>query len=220
MRVIAGSARGRPLKGPRGPGTRPTSDKVKGAIFSMLESLLASVKTLPAEGVAPERPGPSEAEAARPEEGVWSGLRVLDLYAGTGALGIEALSRGAAWADFVDVSSACVRLIRENLRVTGLADRARVVCASVPQVLGRPRDFGLEGPYDVVLLDAPYGDPTLEPSLETLARSGLLAANALVVVEHSRRFTPADAYDGLHLIRRRRHGDTEVSIYLLSTLSA
>jgi len=215
MRVIAGTARGRPLKGPRGAGTRPTSDKVKGAIFSMLESLLTCVESLPAEGTAPERPGrPPEAGAARPGEGVWSGLRVLDLYAGTGALGIEALSRGAAWADFVDVSSTCARLTRENLRVTGLADRARVVCASVAQALGHPRGFGLEVPYDVVLLDAPYGDPTLEPSLEILARSGLLAADALVVVEHSRRFTPADAYDGLHLIRRRRHGDTEVSIYL------
>ena len=214
MRVIAGSARGRPLRGPRGSGTRPTSDKVKGAIFSALETLLASIE--PTKGVGFLATGPPVGGRVGVEalESVWTGLRVLDLYAGTGALGIEALSRGADRADFVDVSSGCQRLIRENLERTGLGSHGRVVGAAVLQVLDRPQAYGLDGPYEVVLVDPPYDDPTLEPTLAALARGGLLASAALVVVEHSRRSAPAEAYDGLELIRRRRYGDTEVSYYL------
>src|SRR6185437_7225910 len=127
MRVIAGSARGRPLTGPAGSQTRPTSDKVKGALFSMIESLLAVKRprpTLPQEEL---EPGLAE---------VWEGLSVLDLYAGTGALGIEALSRGADWCDFVESSAAARRVIERNLKATGLEDRARVLGLSVEKVLG------------------------------------------------------------------------------------
>lgn len=110
MRVIGGSAKGRPLKAPRGPGTRPTSDLVRGAIFDMLRSMGADLS------------------------------RVLDLYAGTGALGIEALSRGAEWCDFVERGQRSCQVIRENLAHTGLALNAAVT--RFPP--GRPRT-GCEG---------------------------------------------------------------------------
>lgn len=212
MRVIAGTARGRPLRGPRGEGTRPTSDKVKGAIFSMVESLLVAVRRSTASPLG-------AAESADVEEGeslteAWSGLRVLDLYAGTGALGIEALSRGAEYADFVDASADCQRLIGDNLRQTDLAGRGRVVRGNVPQVLARAAQLGLRPAYDVVFADPPYGDPSLSLTLEELSQRSLLAPDALVVVEHSRRLAPADEIGRLALVKRRRHGDTEVSIYL------
>jgi 16S rRNA (guanine(966)-N(2))-methyltransferase RsmD len=141
--------------------------------------------------------------------GVWAGKRVVDLYAGTGALGIEALSRGARQADFVDASPTCQRLIRDNLRVTGLTARGRVIGGALPAALeARALD-----PYDVALLDPPYGDPSLEVTLAALGERGLLSTDALVVVEHSRRGEPAESYGRLRLIRRRRHGDTEISIY-------
>src|SRR5688572_1974291 len=105
MRVIAGSAKGRPLKAPDLPGLRPTSDLVRGAIFDIIGPYFDAND------------------------------RVLDLYAGTGALGIEALSRGAGWADFVEQNRRTCAAIRDNLAATGLADRGRVHCRPVQQAL-------------------------------------------------------------------------------------
>ena len=225
MRVIAGEAKGHPLKGPpkgpRGTGTRPTSDKVKGAIFSMLEAMLVSSgvgppggrsaepKELPSGGDEDDGPGEATADEAT-SPGLWAGTRIIDLYAGTGALGIEALSRGAGHADFLDASPVCQRLIRDNLRGTGLAERARVLGGSLPEALERSVELGS---YDLALLDPPYGDPSLERTLSTLDGRGLLVPGALVVVEHSRRGEPAAELGRLRLARRRRHGDTEISIY-------
>ncbi len=220
MRVIAGEARGRPLKGPpkgpRGSGTRPTSDKVKGAIFSMLEAIMVSGVDPPGDrwSELEQPPGEDDEDEAPVEEGaspgVWAGKRIVDLYAGTGALGIEALSRGAVHADFADASPVCQRLIRENLRGTGLVERGRVIGGALPAALERSGELG---PYDLALLDPPYGDPSLERTLSALDGRALLASGALVVVEHSRRGEPAEEIGRLELIRRRRHGDTEISIY-------
>ena len=192
------------MKGPRGAGTRPTSDKVKGAIFSMLENLLAARQGSSAEGIPPEAVEPAS---------IWSGLRLLDLYAGTGALGIEGLSRGAEWADFVDTSPACQRLIRENLELTKLSDHGRSMTMKAEHSLSRLAVMQQDGPYDVVLVDAPYGDPSLVGTLESLGSGEILSPEALVVVEHSRRAPLAEAYGVLQRLRQRRHGDTEVSIY-------
>ncbi|HVC33021.1 MAG TPA: RsmD family RNA methyltransferase [Chloroflexota bacterium] len=202
MRVIAGTARGRPLTGPAGPRTRPTSDKVKGALFSILETLLAA-----------ERPGeaPASAEPGTPE--LWEGLTVVDLYAGTGALGIEALSRGAAWCDFVEANAAARRIIERNLRATGLDDRARVVGLDVEKVVRRTAHAALHAPYDLTLMDPPYDDLTVSAVIGDLARSALLVPRALVAVEHSRRLALSDEYDGLGVTRERRYGDTVLSIY-------
>lgn len=204
MRVIAGVARGRLLVGPPGPQTRPTSDKVKGALFSMIETLLAAKRP----GAAG---GPVDAGPGMPE--LWQGLLVLDLYAGTGALGIEALSRGAAWCDFVEVNLAARRTIERNLQITGLGDRARVIGLAVEKVVrGAARD-ALHAPYHLILMDPPYNDRSVVTVMPELPRSGLLAPGALVAVEHSRRLPLAESYDGLVEVRERRHGDTVISIY-------
>ncbi len=205
MRVIAGIARGRPLAGPPGPQTRPTSDKVKGALFSMIETLLAAER--PIQGGAAVAAG----EPGSPE--LWQDLTVLDLYAGTGALGIEALSRGAAWCDFVEANAAARRVIEQNLRVTGLADRARIIALDVERVVRGAARAALHAPYGVCLMDPPYNDPRVVAVIGELAASDLLAPGALVAIEHSRRVALSDAYDGLSLVRERRHGDTVLSIY-------
>ncbi len=178
MRVIAGEAKGFPLKSPPGRGTRPTSDLVRGVIFAMLETLVTD----------------------------WS--RVLDLYAGTGALGIEALSRGADWVDFVEASRPVCGVIRENLARTGFAVRAKVYCVKVRQALSL-----LEGRYAIILADPPYGDPETEQVIAALAASSLVGPGTVLVVEHSRRLVLAPEYGRLQLAKNRRHGDTAVSIY-------
>lgn len=197
MRVIAGRAKGHQLKGPPGPGTRPTSDKVRGAIFAMLESLLEQSR-------APAREG----EEASP----WEGQRVLDLYAGTGALGIEALSRGAAGADFVELNPAACRVIRENLARTKLAPYGRVHCTAARQFVRQALAAQGEG-YDLVLLDPPYGEPGLDDLLASLGSGALVKEGGWLVVEHGRRQPlPADVA-GLTRVKARRYGDTDISIY-------
>ncbi|MER3405926.1 MAG: 16S rRNA (guanine(966)-N(2))-methyltransferase RsmD, partial [Chloroflexota bacterium] len=146
MRVIAGVAKGQRLLGPRGRGTRPTSDRLRGAIFDALG----------------ERAGYG-----------W----VLDLYAGTGALGIEALSRGAEHADFVESDRTMCAIIQANLERTKLAAHGRVLCRRVEDVLPE-----LTGPYDLILMDPPYDDPHRDEVLAKLAASSLVGPETLVVV--------------------------------------
>jgi 16S rRNA (guanine(966)-N(2))-methyltransferase RsmD len=178
MRVIAGIARGRPLKGPRGRGLRPTSDLVRGAAFDILTAMGADFS------------------------------RVLDLYAGTGALGIEALSRGGGWCDFVEKDERACRLIRQNLETTRLREKGAVHCWPVEKVLTR-----LEGQYSLVLADPPYGDEKAEAVLEELCRSPLVGSDAAVVMEHSHRRPPPPVLGSCPLVTSRRHGDTSISFY-------
>jgi len=178
MRVIGGSARGRRLKGPQGPGTRPTSDLVRGVIFDILQSMGIDLS------------------------------RVLDLYAGTGALGIEALSRGAGWCDFVERNRRSCGTIRQNLAATGLAAKAAVHALSATQALDQ-----LQGPYTLVLADPPYADERALEDLDVLATPPLIAPDAVLVLEHSRRKEAPPALGGRALRQTRRHGDTCVSFY-------
>lgn len=178
MRVIAGTAKGRRLRAPRGTSVRPTSDLIREAIFDMV--------------------------AARDHD---LG-RTLDLYAGTGAMGIEALSRGATHVDFVERDSRCCAAIAHNLRAVGLEAPTTVHCQPVEQALRR-----LSGSYDTIFVDAPYADPDLEGALTTLADSALVGEEAVLVVEHSRRRQLADGYGGLRRAAMRRHGDSCISIY-------
>lgn len=202
MRVIAGRAKGHQLKGPRGPATRPTSDKVRGAIFAMLESLLET-----------ERPG-----AEAPEQpSLWEGRRVLDLYAGTGALGIEALSRGAQRADFVERNRGACQVIRENLARTKLAAGGHVFCGSVQEFIRRLAERAARGAiesYDLVLVDAPYAEPGLEDVLAALGANPVLRPGGWLVVEHERRRALPANFGDLALVKSRCHGDTMISIYL------
>src|SRR5258708_6705989 len=134
MGAISGRARGRPLRA--APETRPTADLIKGAIFSMLEALAYK------RGFEPDEDGNLAAALAWP--------RVLDLYAGSGGLGIEALSRGAQSVDFVEQARDAARIIKSNLLMTGLDERARVHQATVGAALRTVR-----GPVDLVFLDPP-----------------------------------------------------------------
>ncbi len=185
MRVIAGRARGRRLITPRPSRrrrdavVRPTSDLVRGAIFSSLASLQVDMS------------------------------RVLDLYAGSGALGIEAISRGAEWCDFVDQDRAACETIRENLRLTGFESQAGVYPLSVKRAVEE-----LRGTYTLVLADPPYGDKTALGVLESLLGNGLAQqGDTLLVLEHSARHEPPIDIGGLALANSRRHGDSAISIY-------
>ena len=199
MRVIAGSAKGRPLIVPKGQAVRPTSDKVKGAIFSMLESLLVSLV-------------PDEEELSPFE--VWPGLVMLDLYSGTGALAIEALSRGAEWVDMVEGNAEACRVIRSNVAATGFQNRSRLLCMPVQNALaGDSRHLRPDG-YDIIALDPPYADTATEQVMLRLATSAATRPGSVVVLEHSRRVSFAEAYGGLIRVKEKRHGDTVVALYL------
>jgi 16S rRNA (guanine(966)-N(2))-methyltransferase RsmD len=182
MRVIAGEAGGVPLAAPKGGQTRPTSDKVRGAIFSALGDVGCT------------------------------GC-VLDLFAGSGALGIEALSRGADWCVFVESSAAAVRAIRANLSKTRLADRAEVLQQPVEQFLLRAARAPAQPAFGLVMLDPPYALPGLEALLEQVARSSLVDESTTLLLEHaSRRPAPA-RLNRLAARRTRRHGDSAFTIY-------
>ena len=187
MRVIAGSAKGRTLKGPpsrrrgdRSASARPSSDLIRGAVFSALDAMGADY------------------------------TRVLDLYAGTGALGIEALSRGADWCDFFERDHSMAEVIRENLRLTGFGDRAKVY----PVAAGRVLDGFVDGPYTLVLADPPYADAGARELMERVAASKLVSAeNTTIVLEHSARDEPHGDVGAFRLGKVLRHGDSAVSIY-------
>jgi 16S rRNA (guanine(966)-N(2))-methyltransferase RsmD len=141
------------------------------------------------------------------------GARVLDLFAGTGALGIEALSRGAASAAFVERARPALACLEENLAGLGLGERARVVRGDVLPALARLAREGAR--FDLVLMDPPYGAPDAAPALHALARTELLAPAGTLVLETSRRHPP-DRVPGLALADERLYGDTLVARYVRS----
>jgi 16S rRNA (guanine966-N2)-methyltransferase len=151
--------------------------------------------------------------AGRVKESVFSilgehvrGARVLDLYAGSGALGLEALSRGACAAVFVENDPVAARTLRENLE--RLAAAASVVRAPAERAVAELHDS-----FDLVFLDPPYGSSLAARTLEILGRAGVVAPGGLVVAEHSRRDELPDHAGALERVDRRRYGDTEVSFY-------
>ncbi|OKI06730.1 16S rRNA (guanine(966)-N(2))-methyltransferase RsmD [Streptomyces sp. CB02923] len=176
-RVIAGTAGGRRLAVPPGNGTRPTSDRAREGLFSTWESL----------------------------DGPLSGARVLDLYGGSGAVGLEALSRGAAHVLLVEADARAVRTIRDNVRTLGLPG-AEVRPGKAEQVAA---EAAPDEPYDVLFLDPPYavGDDDLGEILLTLRRRGWCAGGALVTVERSTRGGPFPWPAGFEAIRSRRYGE-------------
>lgn len=138
-------------------------------------------------------------------------LRVVDLFAGSGALGIEALSRQAAWADFVEPDRAARAALEENLELLGIGDRAKVWPLRLPQAL-KPLAGALRS-ADLILLDPPYGGETARGILERLGVPGTLAVAARVVVEHHHRDVLPEVCGGLARSRERRYGETVVSTY-------
>ena len=179
MRVITGSAKGHRLKGPPDNGTRPMIDRVKESLFAILTGYDAI------------------------------GGRVLDLFAGTGSIGIEFLSRGAEWADFVEQRAAVCRVIRENLAHTKLADRARIHQTSVEGFIAQ----GGGQPYAIIMLDPPYASPTIEATIASIAASRLVQDGTLVIVGHWPRLTLAERYGKLEQLTTRTIGDSSFSIY-------
>jgi 16S rRNA (guanine966-N2)-methyltransferase len=177
MRVIAGELGGRRLKAPRGRATRPTSDRVREALFAMLGDL--------------------------------HGATVLDLFAGSGALGIEALSRGASSAVFVERDGAAVRVLRDNLLTLGItATDAEVRHAEALGALRRARTR--EETYDLLFIDPPYGHAYDWGPKLTMVLPSLLRPTARIVVESDRR-EPLDLQ--LDIEQERHYGDTSIRIH-------
>ena len=184
LRITGGVLRGRRLRTKRDPGLRPTSDRVRGAIFSIL--------------------GPEVVRQAR----------VLDLFAGTGALGIEALSRGAAWADFVEVDARRAQRIRESLSAMSLSENGRVYRVRAPQGLG-----SLPGEYNLLFVDPPYDMGEWDLLMDPIGRRDLLEDHGIVVVEHRESTRLEQRYGRLAEVTRRRYGDTAISIYEAGTIN-
>ncbi len=178
MRVITGKAKGHQLKVPKGTTVRPATDLVRGAIFSILETTTSD----------------------------WA--QVLDLFAGSGALGIEALSRGADWVDFVDHEPRCCDIIRQNLEKTKLAAQAHIYCCSV----GKALSF-LDKEYSIILMDPPYSNSSIGSPITQLAASSLVGTSTIVVVTHSPHLSLSSSYGALSLIKERRHGDSCIAVY-------
>lgn len=154
------------------------SDKIRQGVFSSLASL----------GVEPDR--------------------VLDLYAGTGAIGIEALSRGASHADFVEKTTPAVEVIEENLERTKLADSGVVHRQTVQSYLRRTTE-----PYDLVILDPPYADPAIPDTLRLIGESALVQSGTVVVLGHWPKLELPEQIGTMQLLKRRCHGNTCFSIF-------
>ena len=176
MRITGGTGRGRTLRVPAGEKVRPTSDKVKQALFNILGDRVP-------------------------------GSVFLDLFAGAGGIGIEALSRGAARAVFVDGSRESIDAVKHNIAQSGFADQAEVIASKVEPFLKKR-----SGPYDIVFLDPPY---TLEmlPLLQLVAGSGLLKPDGIVIAEHFKKQAAPAAAGGLALYREAKYGDTVLAFY-------
>jgi len=181
MRITAGALRGRTLITSRGRAIRPTSGKVREAVFNLLRDRI-------------------------------NGARVLDLFAGAGALGIEALSRGAVFAFFVDSSKTAKRTIEENLKQLGVEANGRVLCCAVSRAIKILSQKGER--FQIVFVDPPYGKGLAQDSLQAIADEDILAKDGIVVAEHSRREEIGDRCGILLLKTSKRHGDTQISLFM------
>lgn len=180
MRVISGSKKGRPLQAVPGKGTRPTVDKVKESIFSMI--------------------GP-----------YFEGGVILDLYAGTGGLGIEALSRGMDQAIFVDADKKAIEVIKHNLEKTDLADSAEVYKNEAGRALKALIKRGM--PFDLVFLDPPYAYQKIESEIAILHDHGLLNSNAIIVAETDVDFSLADRIGQVLKSKETEYGNTRITVF-------
>jgi 16S rRNA (guanine(966)-N(2))-methyltransferase RsmD len=182
MRIIAGIAKGRRLKSVRGTAVRPTADRVKEALFSMLGSRFALL----------------EAE-------------VLDLFSGSGGLGLEALSRGARRVVFVEQHAPTLAVLRDNVAACGFGARAVLRRAAADRAL---EDLAAAGErFDGVLADPPYGRGLVAPLVEQVATLGIVRPGGWLTVEHHVDEAPGDAFGALRLTRSGRYGKTALSLF-------
>ncbi len=180
MRVIAGVAKGFLLRTLEGYRTRPTSDRVRGALFNILGQRLP-------------------------------GVLFLDLFAGSGAVGIEALSRGAALCVFVDSSRAACAVIRRNLVATGFSEQAEVHCKMAAASLDIAARLGRV--FDFIFVDPPYDKGMAAAVFDRIARKPVLRPGGTLVIEHSKRETLPAGKSSLTVIRSEVYGDTRLSFY-------
>ena len=176
MRIIAGTARGRQLKAPPGLHTRPTTDRVKEAVFSIIQFQVP-------------------------------GARVLDLFAGSGQLGLECLSRGAESCLFCDNDRAALRAVGQNITACGVKDRCTVFAGDFRSAVAGHSP----GSFDIILLDPPYGGKILEDALRAIEQFDILAARGIIVCESARGdkvYIPAAPYEKL---REYRYGSTAIT---------
>jgi 16S rRNA (guanine(966)-N(2))-methyltransferase RsmD len=177
MRVISGTARGKTLKTPDGMATRPTADRVKEAMFSILQFEIA-------------------------------GAKVLDLFGGTGQLGIEALSRGALEADFVDHRDEACRLIRDNLKSTGLSNNGCVIRSDYAAYLRTCKKK-----YNIILLDPPYADVFLENSLKIITEIDILQSGGIIVTERPVEKELNADFEGFIRSKEYKYGKTLLTLF-------
>jgi 16S rRNA (guanine(966)-N(2))-methyltransferase RsmD len=182
MRIVAGIARGRRLRAPKGRAVRPTADRVKEAVFSILSSRY-----------------------------LCAGIPVLDLFAGTGSLGIEALSRGAAEAVFVESDRAAAAAIRGNLQAAGFG--ALVLVMPVARALAALRAEGRR--FGGVFVDPPYDRGWVDQTLALLEKGAMVAEGGWVVVEHGRDEEPPARVGALVRADGRRYGDTRIELFVV-----
>lgn len=180
MRVIAGTAKGRIIKSPAHTGVRPTSDKIKGAVFNIIGPYLDK-KTF------------------------------LDLFAGSGSMGIEALSRGASSSFFIEKNMNCVKIIKENLKITGFSSKAKIFKIDV--VKGLKILHKNELVFDYIFMDPPYFKPFYLPVLKDIAEKHLLKEDGCLMVEHFKDIILPEKINPLTMKCIRKYGDTLVSFY-------
>ncbi|MDH7499156.1 MAG: 16S rRNA (guanine(966)-N(2))-methyltransferase RsmD [candidate division NC10 bacterium] len=181
MRIIAGTLRGRQLRGAKRLEIRPTSDYLKEVLFDVLQSKMKDA-------------------------------RFLDLFAGSGNVGIEALSRGAREVVFVDSSHRSIELIRANLEAVGMTDRATLLRADAMVAMRKLKHLGRR--FSVVFLDPPYRSGLLIPALRALPDSHLLEEQGILVVEHFHKQDLPQKVAGLLPTRQIRHGESRLSFYM------
>ncbi len=184
MRIISGKFSGRRIIAPKGTVSRPTTDRTRESLFNIL--------------------------GAR-DDMDFDGARVIDLFAGSGALGLEALSRGGAWCLFVETDSAARGAIRDNVEALGLFGCTRIHRRSAAALGQKPASAG--EPFTLAFLDPPYRKDLAAPAMETLHTGGWLAPGALTIVEQAADEAAA-AVAGFQETDRREYGDTQVGIYL------
>lgn len=177
MRIIAGKYKGRKLETPRGNDVRPTTDKVKEAMFSILMPYLTSA-------------------------------RCLDLFAGTGGLGLEALSRGAESCVFCDKERASVALIKENIKKCGAESDSRVIQGDYMKALEHSKEQ-----YDIILIDPPYDSGIYVKCLTSIEKLDLLSDEGIILTEHEKNDELPDSLGKLSKIKERRYGKTILTLY-------
>ncbi len=180
MRVISGASKGKVLKIPKGLHTRPTSDKVKEALFSMIHFHIP-------------------------------GSIVLDLFSGTGSLGIEALSRGAEKAYFVDNHPKSIQTIKENIHSTGYGSKSVVLFCDAQKAIQKL--VSADEQIDIVFMDPPYHENLILPCIYTMIEKKLLKKTGLLIIEHDQKEKLPECIDILSKIKEKRYGNTRITIY-------